>query len=166
MKFKHILVVLGLCLAVTACGSNRKDDANANSSSTVGRPGPNSSWSDFTNASRNGYADRVFFDYDSHEVRPDQVATLQAWADWLKAHGGAQIMIEGHCDERGTREYNLGLGAKRATSVKNYLVSLGIPANRVRTVSFGQERPAEAGSDEASWAKNRRGVGVPSGSGA
>lgn len=166
MKLKHILVLLAVSFAVAACGSNRKDDPNANSTTNLGKPNPNSSWTDFTNSSRNGYSDRVLFDYDSSEVRQDQVATLQAWAEWLKAHGGAQIMVEGHCDERGTREYNLGLGAKRATSVKNYLVSLGIPANRIRTVSYGQERPAEAGSDEGSWAKNRRGVGVPSGPGA
>ncbi len=115
MKLKHILVLLAVSFAVAACGSNRKDDPNANSTTNLGKPNPNSSWTDFTNSSRNGYSDRVLFDYDSSEVRQDQVATLQAWAEWLKAHGGAQIMVEGHCDERGTREYNLGLGAKRAT---------------------------------------------------
>ena len=92
--------------------------------------------------------------------------TVRAWADWLRAHPGASFMIEGHCDERGTREYNLGLGARRATSIKNLLVSLGVEASRVRTISYGKERPAEGGGDEGAWAKNRRGVAVPSGSGA
>ena len=109
---------------------------------------------------------RVFFDLDQHDVRPDQEPTVRAWAEWLRAHPGASFMVEGHCDERGTREYNLGLGARRATSIKNLLVSLGVEAGRVRTISYGKERPAEAGGDEGAWAKNRRGVAVPSGSGA
>jgi len=166
MRVKHFLALLGIAAFMAACGPDTKSDPNADASTRVGRPDPRTSWSDFTNPGRNGYADRVFFDLDQHDVRPDQEQTVRAWADWLRAHPGASFMIEGHCDERGTREYNLGLGARRATSIKNLLVSLGIEAGRVRTISYGKERPAEGGADEGAWAKNRRGVAVPSGSGA
>jgi peptidoglycan-associated lipoprotein len=166
MRVKHLLALLGIAVFVAACGPDTKRDPNADASTRHGRPDPRTSWSDFTNPGRNGYADRVFFDLDQHDIRPDQEANVRAWAEWLKAHPGAAFMVEGHADERGTREYNLGLGARRATSIKNMLVSLGIESGRVRTLSYGKERPAEAGSSEDAWAKNRRGVAVPSGSGA
>ena len=104
--------------------------------------------------------DRVFFDFDKSDIRPDARAVLEKQAAWLKANSRYQITVEGHCDERGTREYNLALGERRATAAKNYLVSLGIPANRVRTISYGKERPAVLGSNEAAWSKNRRAVTV------
>jgi peptidoglycan-associated lipoprotein len=166
MRVKQFLALLGIAVFVAACGPDTKSDPNADASTRLGRPDPRTSWQDFTNPGRNGYADRVFFDLDQHDVRPDQEPTVRAWAEWLRAHPGASFMVEGHCDERGTREYNLGLGARRATSIKNLLVSLGIEAGRVRTISYGKERPAEGGADEGAWAKNRRGVAVPSGSGA
>jgi len=166
MRVKQLLALLGIAVFVAACGPDTKSDPNADASTRLGRPDPRTSWQDFTNPGRNGYADRVFFDLDQHDVRPDQEQTVRAWAEWLKAHPGASFMVEGHCDERGTREYNLGLGARRATSIKNLLVSLGVEAGRVRTISYGKERPAEGGADEGAWAKNRRGVAVPSGSGA
>jgi peptidoglycan-associated lipoprotein len=166
MRVKHLLALLGIAVFVAACGPDTKTDPNADAATRLGRPDPRRSWSDFTNPGRNGYADRVLFDLDQHDVRPDQEPTVRAWAEWLRAHPGASFMIEGHCDERGTREYNLGLGARRATSIKNLLVSLGVEAGRVRTISYGKERPAEAGGDEGAWTKNRRGVAVPSGSGA
>jgi peptidoglycan-associated lipoprotein len=166
MRVKQLLALLGIAVFVAACGPDTKSDPNADASTRLGRPDPRTSWQDFTSPGRNGYADRVFFDLDQHDVRPDQEPTVRAWAEWLRAHPGASFMVEGHCDERGTREYNLGLGARRATSIKNLLVSLGIEAGRVRTISYGKERPAEGGADEGAWAKNRRGVAVPSGSGA
>ena len=166
MRFKQFLAFIGIAIFAAACGPDTKTDPNANADTRTGRPDPRGSWSDFTNPGRNGYGDRVFFDLDQHDVRPDQEPTVRAWAEWLRAHPGASFTIEGHADERGTREYNLGLGARRATSVKNLLISLGIEANRVRTISYGKERPAEAASTEDAWAKNRRGVAVPSGPGA
>jgi peptidoglycan-associated lipoprotein len=166
MRFKQLLALLGIAVFAAACGPDTKTDPNANADTRTGRPDPRGSWADFTNPARNGNADRVFFDLDQHDVRPDQEGVVRAWAEWLRAHPSANLLIEGHCDERGTREYNLGLGARRATSVKNLLVSLGIEANRVRTISYGKERPAEGGSSEDGWAKNRRGVAVPSGPGA
>ena len=102
--------------------------------------------------------DRVFFDYDSYEIRPDAQNTLQQQAAWLQQYGQYSVLIEGHCDERGTREYNLALGERRANSVRNYLVALGIDGNRIQTISYGKERPEVPGSDESAWAQNRRGV--------
>lgn len=101
--------------------------------------------------------DRVFFEYDSAELTATARRTLQAQADWLRANNGVAVTIEGHADERGTREYNLALGDRRATAAKNYLVALGISGSRVATISYGKERPADGGSDESAWAKNRRG---------
>lgn len=101
--------------------------------------------------------DRVFFEYDSAELTATARRTLQAQADWLRANGGVAVTLEGHADERGTREYNLALGDRRATAAKNYLVALGISGSRVGTISYGKERPADPGSNEAAWAKNRRG---------
>jgi peptidoglycan-associated lipoprotein len=104
--------------------------------------------------------DRVFFDYDKFEVKPAGKATLDKQAAWLKRYGQWKVVIEGHADERGTREYNLALGERRANAVKTYLVNQGIPANRVTTISYGKERPVALGSNEAAWAQNRRGVTV------
>lgn len=104
--------------------------------------------------------DRVFFDYDKYEVKPAGKATLDKQAAWLKRYGQWKVVVEGHADERGTREYNLALGDRRANAVKAYLVNQGIPANRVTIISYGKERPVALGSNEAAWAQNRRGVTV------
>jgi peptidoglycan-associated lipoprotein len=104
--------------------------------------------------------DRVFFDLDKSDIRPDAQATLQKQAAWLAQYPQKTLTVEGHCDERGTREYNLALGERRANAVKKYLVSLGVDASRLTTISYGKERPVALGSDEASWAQNRRGVSV------
>ena len=104
--------------------------------------------------------DRVFFDTDKSSVKPEGQQTLQRQAEWLKRYPNVTITIEGHCDERGTREYNLALGDRRATAVSRALVALGVQANRVKTISYGKERPAVLGSNEAAWAQNRRGVTV------
>lgn len=102
-------------------------------------------------------ASLVYFGYDRYDLSSNARAGLQAQAAWLQAHGDAKITVEGHCDERGTREYNLALGDRRANSVKNYLVALGVDPTRIHTVSYGKERPAVTGTGETSWAQNRRG---------
>ena len=102
--------------------------------------------------------DRVFFDYDSSELDTDAQELLQDQVAWLKQYSDVSVIIEGHCDERGTREYNLALGEKRAQSVKNYIINLGISADRVSTISYGKERPAVVGSNDGAWAQNRRSV--------
>ena len=104
--------------------------------------------------------DRVFFNYDSSELDSDAQELLQDQVAWLKQHSDVSIIIEGHCDERGTREYNLALGEKRAQAVKNYIISLGISADRVSTISYGKERPAVVGSNDGAWAQNRRSVTI------
>lgn len=105
---------------------------------------------------RNSPLQPVFFDYDSSEVTADGKAALEANAAVLKKYATWTVTIEGHCDERGTAEYNLALGERRAVGARTYLVSLGIAADRLRTVSYGKEFPFDAGHDEAAWAKNRR----------
>ena len=102
--------------------------------------------------------DRVFFNYDSAELDTDAQELLQDQVAWLKQYSDVSVIIEGHCDERGTREYNLALGEKRAQSVKNYIINLGISADRVSTISYGKERPAVVGSNDGAWAQNRRSV--------
>ena len=102
--------------------------------------------------------DRVFFNYDSAELDNDAQELLQDQVAWLKQYSDVSVIIEGHCDERGTREYNLALGEKRAQSVKNYIINLGISADRVSTISYGKERPAVVGSNDGAWAQNRRSV--------
>jgi peptidoglycan-associated lipoprotein len=98
----------------------------------------------------------VFFDYDSYTVRPDQQATLQADAAWLQQHPNAKFTIEGHCDERGSTEYNLALGDNRANAVKQALVQMGVAADRIKTISFGKEKPFCTESNEQCWQQNRR----------
>ena len=104
--------------------------------------------------------DRVFFDFDRSDLRSDARSTIEGLAAWLNANPQVTLTVEGHADERGTREYNLALGERRANSVRDYLVALGIDANRLATISYGKERPAVLGSNEESWAQNRRGVFV------
>jgi peptidoglycan-associated lipoprotein len=102
--------------------------------------------------------DRVFFAYDKSDLDDRDRTTLQKQAAWLQRYPQVTLTIEGHCDERGTREYNLALGARRAQAVKDYLVSLGVTGARLDTISYGKERPVCTESNEACWAQNRRGV--------
>lgn len=105
--------------------------------------------------------DRVFFAYDKFDLSADARRTLERQAAWLKQYASVRLTVEGHADERGTREYNLALGERRANAAKDYLVALGVPAARLTTVSYGKERPAVLGSNEAAWSQNRRSVSVP-----
>ncbi|NVJ71024.1 MAG: peptidoglycan-associated lipoprotein Pal [Alphaproteobacteria bacterium] len=102
--------------------------------------------------------DRVFFEYDSSEITDEARRTLAKQVEWLMHYPRVRVSIEGHCDERGTREYNLALGERRANAVKNYLIALGVPASRMNTISYGKERPAVVGNGESTWSQNRRGV--------
>lgn len=105
--------------------------------------------------------DRVYFDFDKYEVKPEARAQLDRQVEWFKKYPQWKITVEGHCDERGTREYNIALGERRANAVKEYLVAKGVATARIKTISYGKERPAAIGSNEAAWAQNRRGVSVP-----
>lgn len=106
--------------------------------------------------------DRVFFGFDKYNLKADARATLEKQAVWLKKYPQVTVTVEGHADERGTREYNLALGERRANSAKEYLVSLGVDASRIKTISYGKERPVALGHNEAAWAQNRRSVTVVS----
>ncbi len=104
--------------------------------------------------------DTIYFDTDMFNIDAEDQAALGTQAQWLARYPAKRVTLEGHADERGTRDYNLALGERRANAAKNYLVSLGVDAARVNTVSYGKERPVALGSDEASWSKNRRAVTV------
>ncbi len=152
------LAILSAVVLLAACESTPKNGANAEGNGSGINGGA---------LTGNGYidpnhtvSDRVFFAFDSSVIDSDGEATLQKQAEYLKKHADLNVTVEGHCDERGTREYNLALGERRATAAKNYLVSLGVDANRVQTISYGKERPAVVGSDESAWSQNRRAVTV------
>jgi len=104
--------------------------------------------------------DRVLFAYDSSELSVAARARLQAQSKWLRSNSGAAVVLQGHADERGTREYNLALGERRASAARNYLVALGVSPSRISIISYGKERPVALGSNERAWAKNRRAVMV------
>jgi peptidoglycan-associated lipoprotein len=108
-------------------------------------------------------ADYVLFGYDSYELDEEARTTLGKQAEWLARYPSVRVTIEGHADERGTREYNLALGDRRATAAKNFLAAQGVDTSRMTTISYGKERPAVEGSDESAWARNRRAVTVVAG---
>jgi peptidoglycan-associated lipoprotein len=105
---------------------------------------------------RRGYLKDTFFDYDRHEIRQDQRDVLAKDAAWLQERPEVKVMVEGHCDERGTAQYNMALGQQRAQVVKDYLVQLGIDASRIQIISYGKEKPFDTGHDDKAWAQNRR----------
>jgi len=136
--------------SVAACSSN-KDQQAAGPATTTVTPG---SVADF----RQNVGDRVFFDTDMSNIREDGRQTLNRQAEFLKKYTNYSVTVEGHCDERGTREYNLALGERRANAVANYLTALGVDAGRLSVISYGKERPDCTDSNEGCWAQNRRGV--------
>ncbi len=111
---------------------------------------------DIQELNRQGVLKTVYFAFDSIDLTPDAQATLRANASWLKGHSAYKFVIQGHCDERGTIEYNLALGDRRGNTVRDYLESLGVARARMRVLTFGEERPATPGHDESAWTKNRR----------
>ena len=149
--FRAIAAIMAL-MFVAACSNNNNDQTPPSASTTV-TPG---SVADF----KQNIGDRVYFDTDMSSIREDGRAVLAKQAEWLKKYTNYPITIEGKCDERGTREYNLALGERRANAARQYLIAQGIPADRIKTISYGKERPAVLGSNETAWAQNRRGVTV------
>jgi peptidoglycan-associated lipoprotein len=116
----------------------------------------NSTSSEAEKANAQGLLKPIHFDFDKADIRPDAQQTMTADAGRIREHGSLKVRIEGHCDERGTVEYNLALGDRRARAARDYLVSAGIPAQRLRTISFGKERPLDPGHTESAWSVNRR----------
>lgn len=159
--FKKFLCLTAALVLVAACDTTGTDDGMGGAGGAAGGGGRMGAASPGTQEDLVvNVGDRVFFDFDQSDLKPEARATLDRQAAWLKKYGSVTVTIEGHCDERGTREYNLALGERRATAVKNYLVADGISSARVKTVSYGKERPAVLGSNEAAWAQNRRSVTV------
>jgi peptidoglycan-associated lipoprotein len=161
MVLNKVLVLVATAALLGACQSGPKSQGGASGGGSA-RLGAKGGW--VATAQRCG-GERVFFDLDQHNLQPAARRTVECWASYLKGKPGVTIVVEGNADERGTREYNLALGDRRASSVKNYLVALGVDARRVRTISYGKERPWVPGSNEASWAKNRNSKAVPTGPG-
>jgi peptidoglycan-associated lipoprotein len=170
------LFILVAILSIAACSSKDKKPADSNSNFTI---------EDHANDTQENYQtldsvnaadelnkqtqaqieevevqDRVFFDLNSSDVADSSKKILDNQIAWLNSDPTIKVIVEGHCDERGTREYNIGLGERRANSVKKYLVNGGVDSSRINTISYGKERPAFVGSGEEIWAKNRRAVTV------
>jgi peptidoglycan-associated lipoprotein len=165
VRFKMLLMVLCLSVIMVMAGGckgkkqqvinpeSTGDNRAPETTSGNGLPGVDQDallWSKATGLQT------VYFDYDSFSLRPDSKATLTENANKIKQVPDVLIQIEGHCDERGTQEYNLALGEKRALAVREFLVSLGISGDRLLTISYGKERPAVDGHDESAWKQNRR----------
>jgi len=156
---KTALALVSALLLLSACDSSSTNSGAAGGEGGNGAPGTGSGILGQA-ADGSSVSDRVFFATDSSVVDSAGQAALDKQASWLKGNSNVNVTIEGHADERGTREYNIALGERRATAVKSYLVSQGVPANRVNTISYGKERPAVTGNDESAWSQNRRGVTV------
>jgi peptidoglycan-associated lipoprotein len=159
------ILVLGLVLGLGAAGCGGKPEAEPDPTATDTRPGPDTT--ETTPPDQGEQRPRVdvdpidqiqdvFFEYDKYELRGEARTVLQENARYLKEASSASVLLEGHCDERGTNEYNLALGQRRADAVLEYLVDLGVERSRLRTLSYGEERPFAMGSTESVWAQNRR----------
>ena len=166
MRFKF-LTIFAATLLLAACETPSEESGGstaATTATTSTTTAPTTTISGPTPGSQEdlvvNVGDRVFFDYDKSDLSPEARATAEALAAWMNSYPATTIGIEGHCDERGTREYNLALGERRASAVHDYLVALGVAPNRLSTISYGKERPAVLGSNEESWAQNRRDVFV------
>jgi len=171
--FFRTLMLLAVVFTVAACGTTRGDesgdaiDVQDRQDITAGPldgtevypgydvegPMPGSQQDLVVNV-----GDRVFFGYDQYNLTPEAQRTLELQAEWMKRYPNVSVVIAGHCDERGTREYNLALGERRANSARSYLLALGVAADRITTISYGKERPAVLGANPSAWAQNRRSV--------
>ncbi len=153
MKLKALSAFAAIAL-LAACEST-PDASSANTGAGAGGPRPGSQEDLVASA-----GDRVFFDFDSSALRGDARGTLDRQGQWMATNGAVRVTIEGHADERGTREYNLALGQRRANATRDYLLARGVAGARMSTISYGKDRPAVVGSNESAWAQNRRAVTV------
>ncbi|MDH5748324.1 MAG: peptidoglycan-associated lipoprotein Pal [Rhodospirillales bacterium] len=170
MRFKFIALAAA-ALLLAACETAPDESATAGGAGGAGAGGAGGVGSSSSMAPKPGsnedlvvnVGDRVFFGFNKYNLTSDARQTLEKQAAWLKKYPSVTLSVEGHCDERGTREYNLALGERRANAVKDYLAALGVAPGRIKTISYGKERPVALGSNEAAWSQNRRGVSVVSG---
>ena len=154
---KRLVAVLAAMALVSACASTDTVDEESSSMTTVGAS------ADVAAQDQNfvqNAKDRVFFGFDKSNLNEEARNVLKAQAEWLQANPEKNVVVQGHTDDRGTREYNIALGERRAVAVKNYLISAGVNADRIDVISYGKERPAVIGANEAAWAQNRRAVTV------
>lgn len=155
-----VMVALVASLALAGCASKKAPNSAADLGLGGGAATPGSA-QDFTV----NVGDRIFFDLDSSSIRADAQQTLARQAQWLNRYRQYSIVVEGHADERGTREYNLALGARRAAATRDYLASQGVAASRIKTISYGKERPVAVCDDISCWSQNRRAVTTLGGAG-
>jgi len=172
IELPRLFMVLAVVLLVSACSSTDDEEVVLDGQSAVERDGiTDGPLNDIYQGDAQGgpapgtqadlvvnVGDRIFFGTDSYSLSTEARQVLDAQATWLQQYPNLSITVEGHADERGTREYNLALGERRANSVRNYLSALGLGPSRVNTVSFGKERPAVPGANESAWSQNRRSV--------
>lgn len=154
--FKKLMSLMAVLVLAAACESTDGGDKTSGGEITPANQVKLGSAADFAV----NVGDRVFFGYDRSELTAEARATLDKQAAWLKKYPRKSVTVEGHADERGTREYNLALGERRANAVKNYLAAAGVPKSSLHVISYGKERPQVLGANEAAWAQNRRGVTV------
>ena len=166
MRKIAIAVTLASALALSACKKQPPEELPPPPQQTQVTPTPTPPPSGPIPGTQQHFAqvmqgrDTIYFDTDKYDIDAEDQAALRQQATYLQQYPGIRATIEGHCDERGTREYNLALGERRANAAKNFLVSLGIAADRLSTVSYGKERPVATGSNEQAWARNRRAVTI------
>lgn len=154
-----VMVALFMSLAIAGCANKKTPNSAADLG--LGAAGTPGSSQDFSV----NVGDRIFFDTDSSVIRADAQGTLTRQAQWLNKYAQYRIVVEGYADERGTREYNLALGARRAAAARDYLASRGVAANRMKTISYGKERPVAVCDDISCWSQNRRAVTALNGAG-
>ena len=164
MKMRYLTVVAAVALLAACSDAPKKAEEQSATPTPPATMTPPMAKSDIVPGSQADFVknvgDRLFFDYDKASLKPEGKELLGKWVAFLNKYPNDQLLVEGHCDERGTREYNLALGERRANAVAEFLKANGVAATRLKTVSYGKERPAVLGSNEAAWAQNRRGVGV------
>ena len=162
MKTLKVLAIVGTALLATACAS-KKDGSGADAGQDLNGGNNGVVTGGTLGEQLRAVGDTVYFDLDSYQVRPDGAAILQQQAQLLNANPEVMVRIEGHADERGTREYNISLSARRATTTRNFLLSQGVPGSRISSIAYGKERPAALCDAEECWSQNRRTVTVVTG---
>ncbi len=153
LRVAKLAALIAAALTIGACAKNPNEQSAASANASAATPG---SQQDFVV----NVGDRVFFETDSTELTQRSIATLEKQAQWLRAYPQYAFIVEGHADERGTREYNIALSARRAEAVRNYLTSRGVQPHRMRTIAYGKERPVAVCNDISCWSQNRRAVTV------
>ncbi|MEZ6022613.1 MAG: peptidoglycan-associated lipoprotein Pal [Hyphomonadaceae bacterium] len=152
---RNTILVLAAVASLAACASRPEPAPTPTTSAPVTQPAPTGPTPGSVEDFRVSVGDRVFFGYDRFDLNAEARSVLERQAAWLRQYPNVRILVAGNCDERGTREYNLALGARRAAAARDYLVSLGVAANRVETVSYGKERPLDPRANEEAWSVNR-----------